>query len=177
MRSDGVAYHQSNDPRTCGPFQVGMLPRTWWAIRVHFFNLSQMICSAVLSWYWCVYKGFKRLSICLRIYRLVEYIAIKILAPYVSFARPTATLHHIFNFLYDTWLHKICKSMSRRIWITHLVSKEVHSMKEDVQLPNSLPVILFPQHRHAIDRQLYSKAFPLYSLAFPSSQHKHSVRT
>ena len=170
MISDGAEYHQSDAPRTCRPLPVGMLPITCRRMRVNFWNLSQKRCLAVLSRYWCVDRGFQRLSICLWLYIFVKYSAITIPILYVSSAHPTATLHHIFNSLYDIRLDKLCNSMSRRSWITHLVSKEVHSIKEDAQLPNSPPVLLFPHNSHALDIQLYS-------LAIPSLQHQNSVGT
>ena len=177
MRSDGVEDHRSDAPRTCRTFLVGILSITWWRMRVHFWNFSQKRCSVVLSRSWCVDRVFQRLSICLRIYSLVEYGTITIPTPSVSSDHPTATLYHMFYFLYDTWLDNLFKSMSRLSLITHLVIKEVHSMKEDVQLPNSRPVLLLPQHSNDLVRKLYYLAFPLFSLAFPSLQHQHSVGT
>ena len=123
MISDSVEYNRSDSPITCRPFPFGMLPITWCRMRVHFWNLSKKIWSAVLSQYWCVDRGFQRLSICLWLYIFVKYSAITIPILYVSSAHPTATLHHIFNSLYDIRLDKLCNSMSRRSWITHLVSK------------------------------------------------------
>ena len=78
-----------------------------------------------------------------------------------------------FLFFYNTRIDKLCKSMSRRSWITYLVSKEVQIMKEDFQLPNSPLVILLPQQSHALDQKIYSLAFPLCFLALSSYQHQH----
>ena len=177
MISDGVEYHRSDAPITCWHLPVGMLPITSWRMRVHFCSLSKKIFSEVLSRSWCVDRGFRRLSICSRLYSLVEYGKITIPTPSVSSSCPTATLHQFLNVFNDTRLENICKSMSKRSWITHLVSKEVHSMKEYVQHQNSPPFLLLPQHSHTLDQQLYSLEFLLYSLAFTSSQHQNSVGT